>query len=60
MHFTNYLFITIALVIGLPNTGKSGESAPIYQPGAPGKAARVLSVAEAIEVADTRYTVGDA
>ena len=60
MHFTNYLFITIALVIGLPNTGKSSESAPIYQPGAPGKAARVLSVAEAIEVADTRYTVGDA
>ena len=36
------------------------SNSPIIQPGAPGELSRELSAEEAIEVADTRYTVSDA
>jgi uncharacterized protein (DUF305 family) len=34
-------------------------SSPIVQPGAPGDASRLLSPEQAIEIADTRYTLND-
>ena len=60
MLFARYFVIAITLAIGLPNVSKSSDSPPIYQPGAPGEAPRVLSAEQAIEVADTRYTASDA
>ena len=36
------------------------SNSPIVQPGAPGELPRELSAEEAVEVADTRYTVSDA
>ena len=48
-----------AIVLSLANASVAQEI-PIIQPGAPGAPAKALSAAEAIEIADTRYSPDDA
>jgi len=56
MRFVSRLFLSTML---LCQAGVVLAQAPIVQPGAPGEPARRLSATEALELADTAYTVAD-
>ncbi|MDT9600512.1 DUF305 domain-containing protein [Sphingosinicella rhizophila] len=49
------------IIFGLAATAGAGsaQEAPIVQPGAPGQATRSLSAAEAVRIADTRFSPDD-
>ncbi len=47
-----------AIVLSIASISMA-QDVPIVQPGAPGEAARELSAAEAVEIADTRYSLDD-
>ena len=48
---SGHIVLTLTLTVHADN--------PIVQPGAPGEASRLLTAEQAIEVADTSYTVND-
>ncbi len=52
-----YLVIVIAGLIAAPAMAQ--QTPPIFQPGAPGAPARVISAAEAVDLSRTTYTPGD-
>ncbi|MEE4300607.1 MAG: DUF305 domain-containing protein [Pseudomonadales bacterium] len=49
----------LSALLVLASATATAADVPIVQPGAPGEASRVLSAAEAIEVADTSYSQDD-
>jgi uncharacterized protein (DUF305 family) len=52
--------LALTLVAGSCRTGSVRPSAPIVQPGAPGEAARVISVDKAVDLSRVQYTAADA
>ena len=54
-----FLPLVPALALALAATAATAQDAPLLQPGAPGAEPRLLSEAEAVRVADTRFTAAD-
>ena len=48
--------LLLAIVFGVP---ASGQTPPIFNPGAPGEASRVISAAEAVELSRTGFVEAD-
>jgi uncharacterized protein (DUF305 family) len=53
------LLSTAAFGLLASASGAAAQGVPILQPGAPGKAPKVLSAREAVRVAETRYSADD-
>ena len=56
---TSLPVLLLAGLIAAPNPGQAPQSPPIFQPGAPGAAARIITPGEAVALSRSTFTAAD-